>query len=86
MLYKLLNYFVFSFILYFGCSQCHDPFLCLDNEESFTIRGVNILCLSLFDETIAHISTIIINQNYEKSELVPKAKIVVNLVRILHNV
>lgn len=55
---------------------------CVD-EENFTIRGVKVLCPSLFDKTIIHISTTIINQIYEKSELVSKAKMIIHLVSIV---
>lgn len=54
----------------------------VDEEESFTLRGVKVLCPSLFDKTIIHISTTIINQNYEKSELMSKAKLIIHLVSI----
>lgn len=58
-------------------------FFCIDTEKSFTIRGEKVLCPSLFDKTIIHISITIINQNYEKSEVVLlKAKSIINLVSI----
>lgn len=49
-------------------------------EESFSIYGVKTLCPSIFDKTIIHILSIIINQNYEHNELVMEAKSIINLV------
>lgn len=52
----------------------------LVDENSFTIRGVKTLCPSSFDNTIIHISITIVNQIYDRSELIKKAKIIINLV------
>jgi len=56
--------------------------MCLDDEESFTIRGLKVLCPSLFDNTVVHISETIINQVYERSALMSKAKFIIHLVSI----
>lgn len=56
--------------------------MCLDDEESFTIRGLKVLCPSLFDNTVVHISVTIINQVYERSELMSKAKFIIHLASI----
>lgn len=67
----------------------HDNVLSIfftDNEKNFTIRGDKILCPSLFDETIVHISITIVNQIYEKKNLVSKAKVIINLVSICRHV
>lgn len=58
--------------------------MCLDDEESFTIRGLKVLCPSLFNNTVVHISVTIVNQVYERSELMSKAKFIIHLVSI-HN-
>lgn len=54
--------------------------MCLDYEESFTIRGLKVLCPSLFDVTVVHISVTIVNQVYERNELMSKAKLIIHLV------
>jgi len=56
----------------------------IDDEESFRIRGSKMLCPSLFDNTVVHISLTIVNQVYETSELMSKAKLIIHLVSI-HN-
>lgn len=54
----------------------------IDNEDSFTIRGLKVLCPSLFDNTIVNISVTLVNQVYEKNELISKAKSIIQLVSI----
>ncbi|CAI6349302.1 unnamed protein product [Macrosiphum euphorbiae] len=39
----------------------------LNDEESFTIRGLKVLCPSLFNNTVVHISVTIVNQVYERN-------------------
>jgi len=56
--------------------------MCSDDEESFRIRGLKVLCPSLFDNTVVHISVTIVNQVYERSELMSKAKFIIHLVSI----
>jgi len=60
--------------------------MCLDDEESFTIRGLKVLCPSLFDNTVIHISVTIVNQVYERSEIMSKAKFITQLVSINNNI
>lgn len=55
----------------------------LVNENMFTIRGVKTLCPSSFDKTVIHISITIVNQKYERSELIKIAKMIINLVRVM---
>jgi len=56
--------------------------MCIDEKESFTIRGLKVLCSSLFDNTIVHISVTIVNQVYERSEFMSIAKCIIHLVSI----
>ncbi|XP_015364062.1 PREDICTED: uncharacterized protein LOC107161944 [Diuraphis noxia] len=52
----------------------------LNDEESFRIRGSKVLCSSLFDNTVVHISVTIVSQVYERSELMSKAKLIIHLI------
>lgn len=54
----------------------------IDDEDSFTICGLKVLCSSLFDNTIVHISVTLVNQVYEKNELISSAKSIIQLVSI----
>ncbi|XP_026814662.1 uncharacterized protein LOC113554813 [Rhopalosiphum maidis] len=51
-----------------------------NDENNFTIRGSKVLCPSLFDSTIVHISVTLVNQVYERSELISKAKFIIQLI------
>lgn len=65
----------YNYILYYDIMY-------VDDEESFRIRGSKVLCPSLFDNTVVHISLTIVNQVYERSELMSKAKLIIHLVSI----
>uniref|UniRef100_A0A2S2PIK9 Uncharacterized protein n=1 Tax=Schizaphis graminum TaxID=13262 RepID=A0A2S2PIK9_SCHGA len=52
----------------------------INDENNFTIRGSKVLCPSLFDSTIVHISVTLVNQVYERSELISKAKFIIQLI------
>lgn len=56
--------------------------MCIDSGECFTIRGLKVLCPSIFDNTIVHVSVTIISQDYKESELISKAKCIIHLVSI----
>lgn len=55
--------------------------MCLDDENEFTIYGVKVSYpRHSFDETMLQVSTVIMNQIYEKDDLLTKAKNIIHLV------